>query len=520
MLQYSRSRSWGSPAYSLLLHRSLPPQLSKPIGIYSETGSPPGIQTGGGIGLGRHADDWTSLREFEGRGSGCTDASDECPNSGFIVTSRGVGLASLLPVTGDIFHRVHYSPSCQREGPTRLVSRLTTVCLPISTNFRHMSALASDLDSKRRFAAQAVHRQSQSLQSNHTAHHQLPLPSDRPFLAHSHSQPLSNPMIGPTAPAAPYDPNVYPSYPPPERHQQDYENFIMTQLSAPTANSNPSGLSAPPPGNTIGRPPQAVYSDNTIERMVQRDPYVIPYPSASANPQAFLGGGGYAMQNQNLYTVASGPNYTNGIVSYPDPQAPGGIYTYGSNLSPDSIHSIESPSMMMQQGPIRSHTMPIYSSVNRVNGPPDAEVPFSQIVARNNSGSPQTQSIWPASGSPTNPNYGNTGHFPVARSNTAKNGAAMAVAHQHMQAVRATTENEIKILKCVTINVVQDVPQMQQHGLPQPQGLQSRPNQGNLAQPDRRTVPAPSGSPFVVTSSSSHIPPGYAYCPKDGRCNL
>ena len=287
-----------------------------------------------------------------------------------------------------------------------------------------MSALSSGVDSEQRFAAQALHRQSQSLQSNHTVHQHLPIPSDRPFPAHS--QLPSNPMIGPTAPAAPYDPNVYPSYPPPERHQQDYEHFIMTQLSASTAINNQPGLHAHPPANTMGRPPQAIYSDNTIERMVQRDPYAVSY--GSAETQALLGGGGYAIQNQNqnIYAPTSGPSYTNGTNSYPDNQASGGMYPYDPNLllSPDSFTSIESPPSMMQQqqGPSRSLTMPSYYS---------PEVPFSQIVARNNSGSPQShaqaqaQNTWVASSSPTNPNYSSASHFPVARSTAAtkQNGA-------------------------------------------------------------------------------------------------
>ncbi len=349
---------------------------------------------------------------------------------------------ALLAVTGVIFHRVYSSPIHLPErdcGLTSLVSNNSLVeafQIPDSS-FQypfisvHMSALTSGVDSEQRFAAQALHRQSQTLQSNHTAHQHPPLPSDRPFPAHS--QLSSSSMIGPTAPAAPYDPNVYPSYPLPERHQQDYEHFIMTQLSVPTANiNNLPGHSAP---NTIGRPPQAVYTDNTIERMVQRDPYAVPY--ATANPQAFLGssGGGYAMQNQqNIFAAATnGPNYANGTNSYHDNQAPGGMYAYDPTLllSPDSIHSIESPPVMMQQGPTRSHTMPsYYSPVNRTNGPSETEVPFSQIVARNNSSSPQTQTqtTWLASGSPTNPNYGNTGHFPVGRSTTAanQNGAVIA----------------------------------------------------------------------------------------------
>jgi len=296
-----------------------------------------------------------------------------------------------------------------------------------------MSTAASGVDPEQRFAAQALHRQPPSLQSNHTVHPKPPLQSGRPFPAHL--QLPSDSMIGPSAPAAPYDPNVYPSYPPPERHQQDYENFIMTQLSVPTAIDNPLGPSAP---LTLGRPPQAIYSDNTIERMVQRDPYAIPY--AGGNPQALLGSGAYAMQNQNIYAATGGLNYTNGATSYHDTQAPGGMYTYDPNLhlSPDSIHSIESPPMMMQQGPARSHTMPYYSSVNRTNGPPETEVPFSQIVARNNSNSPQTQSNWIASSSPPNPNYGNTGHFSGARSTTVKqNGAVVA---QRMQVVRPITK--------------------------------------------------------------------------------
>ena len=304
-----------------------------------------------------------------------------------------------------------------------------------------MSALNSVVDSEQRFAAQAPHRQSQSLHSNHTVHQHLPLPSDRPFPAHS--QLHSNPMIGPTAPAAPYDPNVYPSYPPPERHQQDYEQF-MTQLSASTAINNQPGLSAHPPANNMGRPPQAFYSDNTIERMVQRDPYAVSYGSVS--PQALLGsgGGGYAMQNQNqnIYAPTSGPMYTNGTNSYPDNQASGGMYPYDSNLllSPESIQSIGSPPLMMQQqqGPNRSHTVPSYYS---------PEVPFSQIVARNNSGSPQTQTqaqaqnTWPTSSSPPNPNHNNTSYFPVARSTAAtkQNGA---VAAQQIQAVRKKSDRK------------------------------------------------------------------------------
>jgi hypothetical protein len=296
-----------------------------------------------------------------------------------------------------------------------------------------MSTLASGVDSEQRFAAQALHRQSQTLQSNHTVHHHLPLQSDRPFPARS--QLPSHSMIGPSAPAAPYDPNVYPSYPPPERHQQDYEHFIMTQLSVPNAIDNPLGPSAPPPGHNIGRPPQAIYSDNTIERMVQRDPYAIPY--SGTNSQAFLGSGAYPIQDQNIYAATGGLNYTNGTTSYPDTQAPGGMYAYDPNLhlSPESIHSIESPPLMMQQGPPRSHTMPYYSPANRTNGPSETEVPFSQIVARNNSTSPQIQSTWVASSSPANPNYSNPGHFSVARPTTTKqNGVVMAV--------RPTTKNK------------------------------------------------------------------------------
>lgn len=251
-------------------------------------------------------------------------------------------------------------------------------------------------------------------------------------------------MIGPSAPAAPYDPNVYPSYPPPERHQQDYEHFIMTQLSVPNAIDNPPGLSAPPPGNMMGRPPQAIYSDNTIERMVQRDPYAVPYAGA-ANPQALLGSGGYAIQNQNIYAATSGLNYVNGTTSYTDNQAPGGMYPYDPNLllSPDSIHSIESPPMMMQQAPTRARTIPYYPPVNRTNGPPETEVPFSQIVARNASNSPQTQSTWAASSSPTNPNYGTAGHghYSVVRSTTTKKGSSGgAVMAQQVQAVRPATQ--------------------------------------------------------------------------------
>jgi len=300
-----------------------------------------------------------------------------------------------------------------------------------------MSSLAQGVDPERRFAAQTVHRQSQGLHSNHIVQHQHPLPSGLPFPAHSHSP--SDSMIGPTAPAAPYDPNVYPSYPPAERHQQDYENFIMTQLSAPM--TNPSALSALQGGtaNTIGRPPQPVYSDNTIERMVQRDSYATPYAAPSTtNPQAFLGSGGYPMQNQNPYAATNGTHYPNSTTAYSGTQAP--MYTYDANLllSPDSIHSIESPTMMMHQGTTRAHTIPYYPSVNRTNASPEMEVPFSQIVARNNSNSPQN--TWATSGSPPNPNYGNTGHFPVVRSTPAKS-ASMA---QQMQAVRATIKNKNK----------------------------------------------------------------------------
>jgi hypothetical protein len=290
-----------------------------------------------------------------------------------------------------------------------------------------MSVLASAVESERRFASQPPHRQSQSLQSNHIAHQQHPLPSDHPFAAHSQSP--SNSMIGPTAPAAPYDPNVYPSYPPAERHQQDYEHFII-QLSGPL--TNPSGLTAPA-GTNIGRPPQAGYSDNIIERMVQRDTYAHPYAATSTtNPQTLFGVGGYAMQNQNLYAATGAPNYANATTAYPGAQTSGGMYTYsdpGLLRSPDSIHSIESPSVMMQQGPARAHTIPFYPAVNLPNGSPDSEVPFSQIVARN---STSPQHSWTAAGSPPDPNYNNTGHFPAPRSTTTS-----AVIAPQVPAVRA-----------------------------------------------------------------------------------
>lgn len=370
-----------------------------------------------------HADN--SLEAMEAKEQGTRGYDSTNAGDGVLCVTRHSPVLSFTGSTPRPFARLGTNQACFN------ISLLYALQFP---GFIQMSALTSGIDSEQRFAAQAPHRQSQSLQSNHTVHQHLPLPSDRPFPAHS--QLPSNPMIGPTAPAAPYDPNVYPSYPPPERHQQDYEHFIMTQLSASTAINNQPGLSAHPPANNMGRPPQAIYSDNTIERMVQRDPYVVSY--GSANPQALLGGGGYAMQNQNqnIYAPTSGPNYTNGTNSYPDNQASGGMYTYDPNLllSPDSIHSIESPPMMMQQqqGPGRSHTMPSYYS---------PEVPFSQIVARNNTSSPQTQAQaqnnWVASSSPPNPNYNNTSHFPVARST--------AAAKQNGQQIQAVRKIRFKI---------------------------------------------------------------------------
>ena len=354
--------------------------------------------------------------------------------------TAGVGFFTscllLSPVI--ISHRVHYSPSCQR-GPARTRVCIFCFCLtvwyPVSI---HMSLRASAVDPERRFAAQMLERQSQGLQSNSIPHQQHHLTSDHPFPARYHSP--SNSMIGPTAPAAPYDPNVYPSYPPAERHQQDYEHFIMTQLSGPITDS--SGIPVPPANtaNAIGRPPQAVYNDNTIERMVQRDLYANPYPTTSTtNSQAFLGGsgGGYPIQSQNPYAAASGATYANGTTPYPHTQPQGGMY-YDANLllSPDSIPSIESPPMMMHQGQNHAHTTHFYQSVNRTNSS-EKEVPFSQIVARNTSNSPQNSR---ASTSPTNPNYGLSGQFPVARSTAAaKNGAVMG---QQIQAVRATIKNK------------------------------------------------------------------------------
>jgi hypothetical protein len=325
-------------------------------------------------------------------------------------------------------------PFARRGAPRALVSIVDHCVLPA---LWHMPLKASRVDSERRFAAQTPHRPSQSLQSNQIAHQQYPLSSDHPFPAHSHSS--SNSMIGPTAPAAPYDPNVYPSYPPAERHQQDYEHFIMTQLSAPS--TNPSGLSAAAAaaaGSTMARPPQAVYSDNIIDRMVQRDPYANPYAApSSTSPQAILGTGGYLVHNQNLYAATGGSSYANATTAYPGAQAPGVMYTWSEPglLSPDSIHSIESPPVVTQQGPTRSHTAPFYPAVNRSTTSPETEVPFSQIVARNNSTSPQ--SGWTASGSPTNPNYRHPEHFTTA------NGNGVMVAQQ-MQAVRAITTKNLK----------------------------------------------------------------------------
>ena len=334
------------------------------------------------------------------------------------------------PFTGSTTRAV-----CQRGGQLGRLCAYSVLLSSILSKYPiHMSSHESGVDPERRFAAQRPNRQTQGLQSNHIPHQQHPSTSDHPFSAHSHSQ--SNSMIGPTAPAAPYDPNVYPSYPPAERHQQDYEHFIMTQLSAPITDPN-GAISAPPPNtaNTIGRPPQAVYNDNTIERMVQRDLYGNPYAAAATlSPQALLGGG-YAMQSQDPYAATGGPNYVNGATAY---QAPGGMYPYDPNLllSPDSIHSIESPPVMMHQGQTRAHTTHFYPPVNRTTTSPEMEVPFSRIVARNTSNSPQHR--WAASGSPPNPNYNNTGQFPVARSTATTNGAVMA---QQMQAVRATTKN-------------------------------------------------------------------------------
>lgn len=301
-----------------------------------------------------------------------------------------------------------------------------------------MSLRTSAVDPEKRFAAQTLERQSQGLQSNPNPLQQHHLTSDHPFPARYHSP--SNSMIGPTAPAAPYDPNVYPSYPPAERHQQDYEHFIMTQLSGPITDS--SGIPVPPASaaNAIGRPPQAVYNDNTIERMVQRDLYANPYPTTSTtNSQAFLGGsgGGYPIQSQNPYAAASGATYANGTTPYPHTQPQGGMY-YDPNLllSPDSIPSIESPPMMMHQGQTHGHTTHFYQSVNRTNSS-EKEVPFSQIVARNTSNSPQNSR---ASTSPTNPNYALSGQFPGARSAAAANNGAMM--GQQIQAVRATIKSK------------------------------------------------------------------------------
>lgn len=357
----------------------------------------------------------------------------------------GCCFASLSPVISFTGSTARH-PRCPRR-PRRL-RPVCAVCPTRSTRQHafHMATQASAVDPGQPFSAQRLEgaqRESQGLQSNH--HHRHP---QHPFPAHSHSP--SHSMIGPTAPAAPYDPNVYPSYPPAERHQQDYEHFIMTQLSAPI--THPSGIPIPAPpnaantANTIGRPPQAVYNDNTIERMVQRDLYANPYATTSTSPQAFLGAGaGYAIQTQNPYAASGGANYVNGTTVYPGTQPPGTIYAYGSNLllSPDSIHSmsIESPPVMMHQGPTRAHTTHFYPSVNRTNTS-EKEVPFSQIVARNTSNSPQNS--WATSSSPTNPNnYTNTAQFPVARSAAAaptanNNGAVMP---QQIHAVRATTKN-------------------------------------------------------------------------------
>lgn len=59
---------------------------------------------------------------------------------------------------------------------------------------------------------------------------------------------------------------------------------------------------------------------------------------------------------------------------------------------------------------------------------------------------------------------------------------------------------------------------MQQHGLSQSQGMQSRLPNGGLPQPDGRAVTAPSGSQFVM--NPSQVAPEYGCCPTDGGCKL
>jgi hypothetical protein len=194
--------------------------------------------------------------------------------------------------------------------------------------------------------------------------------------------------------------------------------------------TNPSGLTAPA-GTNIERPPQAGYSDNSIERMVQRDPYAHPYAATSlTNPQTLFSGRGYAMQNQNLYAATGAPNYANATTAYPGAQASSGMDPYSDPGLLRSIDSIESPSVMTQQGSACAHTMPFYPAVNLPNRSLDNEVPFSQTVARN-SNSPKNSRT--AAGSLPNPNYNNAGHFPAPRSTTA--GAVMAPQVETVRAV-------------------------------------------------------------------------------------
>jgi hypothetical protein len=54
--------------------------------------------------------------------------------------------------------------------------------------------------------------------------------------------------------------------------------------------------------------------------------YAGPYASDFTTPKLCLGGGGYAMQNQNLYAATAALTYVNGTTSYPDTQASGGMY--------------------------------------------------------------------------------------------------------------------------------------------------------------------------------------------------
>ena len=195
----------------------------------------------------------------------------------------------------------------------------------------------------------------------------------------------------------------------------------MTQLSvAPLTHPHAISPSPATSNNPFGLPPQPAYSDNTIDRMVQREQYAHPY---NTNPHPLPGSSAYPLPDQNIYS-----SYANVTAAYPGVQPPF-MYSDPALLqSPDSIYSIESPPLMMQQGP---HTMSFYPPVNRASSSPEKEVPFSQILARNSS---PPQSNWAASGSPTNPNYTISAHLPASRSTTANNnGAATA---QQIQAVR------------------------------------------------------------------------------------